>query len=344
MSSFDDDDGQTTRPNPYMAFVQKSAKKQAFRRPFTRNLTNEINPYIPVPGQNTYPASTLLPRDRGLGFDSFNRLDLPVRQFEPAAASSGRRDGNDASIWDFDGLPSYLRPGSDGDVVPFSPKKRKRSGNSPKGPGKTRCDRGPSSDRDYKAKRVQMTPLPTTLEDATLGDRMLWFWKLEGKSWSAIRAEYERLTKKSYQESTLSLPDAYYQQYPEESYLKVISNRTQQYVEYCEVMMEADKEIAPKRFEAAARIFQSRGKNIAPAVIKRKFANMQATGVEVRPSERRRFMDDEKPNQGGMADIAQEDLANWINEAGDREITEEEVTTAGTQVEGAGLVEYPDSE
>lgn len=50
-----------------------------------------------------------------------------------------------------------------------------------------------------------MTPLPATLKDATLGDRMLWFWKLEGKSWAAIRREYERITKKTYRESTLSV-------------------------------------------------------------------------------------------------------------------------------------------
>lgn len=223
-----------------------------------------------------------------------------------------------------------------------------------------------------------MTPLPTTLEDANLGDRMIWFWKLEGKSWAAIRAEYERLTKKSYQESTLSvrfhlmkrsfanngalevsilpsssfttrnkplqLPDEYYQQHPEESYLKVISNRAQQYVEYCEVMMEADKEIAPKRFEAAARIFESRGKKLTPAAIKRNFAKMQAMGMDAHPSERRRLMDDEKPNQGGLADLVPEEPATHIKEAVDREVTAEEVAVAGAEVEVAGLVEYPDSE
>lgn len=144
---------------------------------------------------------------------------------------------------------------------------------------------------------------------------------------------------------TLSqLPDEYYQQNPEESYLKNISNRAKQYVEYCEVMMEADKEIAPKRFEVAARIFESRGKKMTPAAIKRKFANMRAMGMDVHPSERRRLMAEEPPNQGGMADLVPEDLTTTIKDAVDREVTEEEVVAAGALVEVAGLVQYPDSE
>lgn len=141
MSPHDDDDGRAPRPNPYMAFVKKSAGRQAARRPFTRNLTNEINPYTPVPGQDTYPTSSLLPRDRGLGFDSFNRMDSPARQSEPAASSSSRRDVDDANMWESDELPSDLRPRSDSDEAPVPSKKRKRSRKSPKGKGKARADR-----------------------------------------------------------------------------------------------------------------------------------------------------------------------------------------------------------
>lgn len=50
-----------------------------------------------------------------------------------------------------------------------------------------------------------MTRIPATLADANDGDRMMWAWKLKGKSWSAIQDEYLKLTGKNYGHSTLSV-------------------------------------------------------------------------------------------------------------------------------------------
>jgi len=204
-----------------------------------------------------------------------------------------------------------------------------------------------------------MTRIPATLADANDGDRMMWAWKLKGKSWSAIQDEYLKLTGKNYGHSTLSvrfhmmkrtfasngaleLPDEYYQKYPDDLWLKDVSNLRQQYVRDCEVMMKADKEIEKQRFEAAARIYKAEGETHTPAAIKKRWADMRDLGRDVHPEERYRPEDKELPNQGGLAlDFAE---TEWGAPKAERVITEEDLAKAKAMVQRATLVSYPDSD
>ncbi|KIW49389.1 hypothetical protein, variant [Exophiala xenobiotica] len=181
-----------------------------------------------------------------------------------------------------------------------------------------------------------MTRIPATLADANDGDRMMWAWKLKGKSWSAIQDEYLKLTGKNYGHSTLSVRFHMMKR-------TFASNGALEYVRDCEVMMKADKEIEKQRFEAAARIYKAEGETHTPAAIKKRWADMRDLGRDVHPEERYRPEDKELPNQGGLAlDFAE---TEWgAPKTTERMITEEDLAKAKAMVQRATLVSYPDSD
>jgi hypothetical protein len=186
-----------------------------------------------------------------------------------------------------------------------------------------------------------LDPIPTSLAEADDADRMMWAWRLQGKSWAAIHDEFLKLTGHDYKDATLSmryaymkrsfaangcldvstrsllslplvtpcqLPEWHYQKYPFDRYLKDLnlkrSNDNQQYVKDCEVMMKANKELKKQRLEAAARIYKKEGLDLTPADVEKRWANMRKMGRDIHPDEDYRPYRPENrelPNQGGLA-------------------------------------------
>jgi hypothetical protein len=126
--------GTAPRANQYMSFANDRSLNQATRRPSTRNLDSETNPLPPVSGQITYPTSAILPRDRGLGFETFdNRPETPApKPVEKSARrrrkmSAWRRPSDDEWETDDDvSIASDLMPDSASDREPSPPRKKRK--------------------------------------------------------------------------------------------------------------------------------------------------------------------------------------------------------------------------
>ncbi|KAK5452314.1 hypothetical protein LTS15_007380 [Exophiala xenobiotica] len=365
--------GAAPRANQYMSFVNDRSLSQATRRPSTRNLDSETNPLPPVSGQITYPTSAILPRDRGLGFETFdNRPETPAPK--PVEKSARRRRKMSAwrrlsdDEWETDddvSIASDLMPDSASQGEPSPPrKKRKRDAKEVKPVQESAADK----DTSYKPPVDVLDPIPANLDEASDADRMMWAWRLQGKSWAAIHDEFLKLTGHDYKDTTLSmryfylkrsfaangcldLPEWHYQKYPFDRDLKDLSlkrsNDNQQYVKDCEVMMKANKELKKQRLEAAARIYKKEGENLTPADVEKRWANMRKMGRDIHPEERYRPEDRELPNQGGLA-LDRSETA-WAGSSkplatADREVTEEELARADAMIKRAMLVSYPDSD
>ncbi|KAJ9499090.1 hypothetical protein LTR96_004018 [Exophiala xenobiotica] len=370
--------GTAPRANQYMSFANAQSSSRATRRPSTQNLDSETNPLPPVSGQITYPTSAILPRDRGLGFETFeNRRETPAPKLVEKSArrrrnmSAWRRPSDDEWATDDDvSITSDLMPDSASEGKPSPPrKKRKRDAKQDKPVQKSAADEDTSNELPVDI----LDPIPESLAEADDADRMMWAWRLQGKSWAAIHDEFLKLTGHDYKDATLSmryaymkrrfaangcldLPEWHYQKYPFDRYLKDLnlkrSNENQQYVKDCEVMMKANKELKKQRLEVAARIYKKEeGLDLTPADVEKRWANMRKMGRDIHPEEDYRpyrRSDRELPNQGGLA-LDRSETA-WANSSkrqlgtADREVTDEELARADAMIKRAMLVSYPDSD
>ncbi len=126
--------GRAPRANQYLSFANNPSSSQATRRPATSNLESETNPLPPVSGQITYPASAILPQDRGLGFETFtnppeNPAPKPVEKSarRRRKMSAWRRPSDDEWETDDDvSIASDLMPNSASEGEPSPPRKKQK--------------------------------------------------------------------------------------------------------------------------------------------------------------------------------------------------------------------------
>ncbi|KAK4948177.1 hypothetical protein LTR10_013232 [Elasticomyces elasticus] len=296
------------RKNPYLSF----ANDPLDRRQGKRKQKNSAHSTPPVVLPGTYDPNPLIPQDRGLGFDTYKPRNEraqgdPQTQTTQAASEPKRPRRNpwgrdNPEDYDSDDIPSEIEFTSDYEDDDWNMEsagdKRKR-GDPTKDADKPakKQSLGPSTPDPAPPKQKQKwPPYPDTVKGARPADRMLWIWKLEGKSYEAISKEYKKLSGEERDEnamvtrfkgmmehfSRIGFPDS----------IRLIKHK-----------LAAEKEVDSELWNAVRRRLEEDGeKNVSVRAIKKLWQSIPPEGWDVTaPEAKVEFK--EKANQGGLADM-----------------------------------------
>ncbi|KAI1623737.1 hypothetical protein EDD37DRAFT_609946 [Exophiala viscosa] len=301
---------QPPRKNPYMSFANDPNDPRD-RRQGKRKQKNPApsTPAVVLPG--TYDPTPLMPQDRGLGFDTYKSREEIARESTQTLATQttsepkrGHRNpwGTDnPEDYESDNIPSEIDFTSDyeDDDDPWKMEsagdKRKR-GDPTKDAEKPakKHSLGPASTAAQS--KPKWPPYPDTVTGARPADRMLWIWRLEGKSYEAISKKYKELSGEYRDDNAMVTRFKGMMEH-------FSRNGAQDHIQFIKHKLAADKEVDAELWRAVRRRFEEDGeKNVSVRALKKHWSSIPPVGWDVMPPVAKVEIK-EKADQGGLADM-----------------------------------------